>query len=144
MGQKYAYMKQQILAKNQADYEQTWAQRKDCLEKKYEIIQENTLRLREKYQRQKSQEIRLKQMYSTLKTDRLNKNKSRYDDQTIANTFVKDQHNARLEAAAKREQLLIARMANTMNTQKQAMANLEDAIKQSKIKKSSRVEPLDV
>ena len=55
-------------------------------------------------------------MYSTLKTDRLNKNKSRYDDQTIKNAMIKDQHNMRLEQAAKREQALIARMANTMNT----------------------------
>lgn len=83
-------------------------------------------------------------MYSTLKNDRLNKNKSRYDDQTIQNAIVKDQHNARLEAAAKKEQMLIARMANTLSTQKQAMANLEDAVKQSKIKRAQRVEPLDV
>ena len=75
-------------------------------------------------------------MYSTLKNDRLNKNKSRYDDQTIQNAIVKDQHNARLEAAAKKEQMLIARMANTLSTQKQAMANLEDEVKQSKIKRA--------
>jgi hypothetical protein len=83
-------------------------------------------------------------MYSTLKNDRLNKNKSRYDDQTIQNAIIKDQHNARLEAAAKKEQMLIARMANTLSTQKQAMGNLEDAVKQSKIKRAQRVEPLDV
>lgn len=53
-GQKYAHMKHQILQQNRQDYEQARAQRQDCLEKKYEIIQENTLRLREKYERQKS------------------------------------------------------------------------------------------
>lgn len=73
------------------------------------------MRLQDKFNRQKSQEIRLKNMYNTLKFDRLNKNKSRYDDQTFHNAQIKEQHNARLEVASKREQELIARMAQTMN-----------------------------
>lgn len=79
-------------------------------------------------------------MYHTLKSDRLNKNKSRYDDQTFYNAQIKEQHNNRLELASKREQELIARMAQTMNAQKQAIQNLEEAISQNKIKKSDRVE----
>ena len=35
---------------------------------------------------------------------------------------------------------MIARMAHTMNTQKQAIANLEVAIEQNKIKKAERVD----
>ena len=42
-------------------------------------------------------------MYSTLKVDRLNKNKSRYDDDTIKNAMIKESHNARMEAASKKE-----------------------------------------
>ena len=78
-------------------------------------------------------------MYSTLKNDRFNKNKNRYDEQTHHNAQIKEQHNARLEQATKREQALIARMAHTMNTQKQAIANLEEAIQQNKLKKTDRV-----
>jgi len=57
-------------------------------------------------------------MYSSIKSDRLNANRSRYDDQTYKNAYIKDQHNQRLENASKREQEMIARMAHTMNTQK--------------------------
>lgn len=35
---------------------------------------------------------------------------------------------------------MIARMAHTMNAQKQAIANLEEAIHQNKIKKAERVD----
>ena len=42
-------------------------------------------------------------MYSTIKVDRLNKNKSRYDDDTLKNQIIKESHNARLEAAAQKE-----------------------------------------
>ena len=41
--------------------------------------------------------------------------------------------------ASKREQEMIARMAQTMNTQKQAIAKLEEAIQQNKIKKAERM-----
>ena len=54
-------------------------------------------------------------MYNSIKSDRLNRNKSRYDDQTLKNAYIKDQHNMRLEVASKREQEMIARMAHTMN-----------------------------
>ena len=55
-------------------------------------------------------------------------NKNRYDTDTMHNLKIKDDHNARMEAAARKEQQLIERMAHTMNAQKEAIANLEAVI----------------
>ena len=84
--------------------------------------------------------MRLKNMYDSIKADRMNMNKQRYDDQTLFNAQLKDQHNMRMEMASKKEQEMIARMAHTMNAQKQAIANLEQAINQNKMQKKSRVD----
>ena len=83
-------------------------------------------------------------MYSTLKVDRLNKNKSRYDDDTLKNQMIKESHNARLEAAAQKEKALIARMAHTMDKHKAAIGNLQQAISLNKVKKAERVDPIDL
>lgn len=51
--------------------------------------------------------MRLKNMYESIKADRMNMNKQRYDNQTLYNAQLKDQHNMRMEMASKKEQEMI-------------------------------------
>ena len=92
------------------------------------------------FEKQKSQEIRLKEFYDANKSDRLNKNKERYDRVTLDKQLTRDMHSDRLQRAAEVEEHMMQRLNNTLTEQNMAVEELRAAINQTKIQKRDRLE----